>query len=183
MINLPISRVTSLVLEQSSNFFSGCEIILKYMVKINITWPPNTWKHKLWLLWFISWDISWKYVHDFCFSLTYSTHFLKIILYFNATQNNTQGCFTGRWILHDCPSESKIILKTFGCSSVKLAKLPRFAWMKSFLSMIKIWLKFAPEVLIVNNPALVKIMAWHRIGNKPLSEAMMIQFTDTYMRH
>ena len=26
-------------------------------------------------------------------------------------------------------------------------------------------------------------MAWRRIGDKPLSEPMMAQFTDAYMRH
>ena len=39
---------------------------------------------------------------------------------------------------------------------------------------IKISLKFVPEGPINNNPALVQIMAWHRSGNKPLSEPMMI---------
>ena len=34
-----------------------------------------------------------------------------------------------------------------------------------------------------NNRALVQIMAWHRIGDKPLSEPMLIGFTDAYMRH
>ena len=35
---------------------------------------------------------------------------------------------------------------------------------------------------IDNNRALVYTMAWRRIGDKPLSEPMMTQFTDTYMR-
>ena len=37
---------------------------------------------------------------------------------------------------------------------------------------IKISLKFVPKDLINNIPALVHIMAWWRIGNKPLSELM-----------
>ena len=32
-----------------------------------------------------------------------------------------------------------------------------------------------------NNPALVKIMDWHQIGAKPLSEPMMAEFGDAYM--
>ena len=32
-------------------------------------------------------------------------------------------------------------------------------------------------------PALVRVMAWRRAGNKPLPEAMMTQFTDAYMHH
>ena len=39
---------------------------------------------------------------------------------------------------------------------------------------IKISLKFVPKVRINNIPALVPIMAWRRIGDKPLSEPMMV---------
>ena len=38
--------------------------------------------------------------------------------------------------------------------------------------------------LINNMAALVNMMAWHRTGEKPLSEAaMMVYFTDAFMRH
>ena len=40
---------------------------------------------------------------------------------------------------------------------------------------ITISLKFVPKGLINNIPALVLIMAWHRPGDKPLSEAMMVR--------
>ena len=39
---------------------------------------------------------------------------------------------------------------------------------------IKISLKFVPKVSINNFPALVQIMAWCRLGDKPLSEPMMV---------
>ena len=52
-----------------------------------------------------------------------------------------------------------------------------------FHILIKISLKFVPKGLIDNIPALVQIMAWRRIGDKPLSEPMLTQFTDTYMWH
>ena len=39
----------------------------------------------------------------------------------------------------------------------------------------KISLKFVPEGPINNIPALVKIMAWRRPGDKPLSEPMMVR--------
>ena len=48
---------------------------------------------------------------------------------------------------------------------------------------IKISLKFAPKGPIDNNPAPVEIMAWPRIGDKPLSELMLTQFTGAYMWH
>ena len=37
----------------------------------------------------------------------------------------------------------------------------------------RIWLKFVPKVRIDNIPALVQIMAWRRLGDKPLSEPIM----------
>ena len=46
---------------------------------------------------------------------------------------------------------------------------------------IKISLKFVPNDLFTNIPALVQIMAWRRPGNKPFSEPMMAYFTDAYM--
>ena len=48
---------------------------------------------------------------------------------------------------------------------------------------IRISLKFVPMTLIDNKPALVQVMAWRRIGDKPLSEPMLTRFTDAYMRH
>ena len=39
---------------------------------------------------------------------------------------------------------------------------------------ITIWLEFVPKGPINNIPALVQIMAWHRPGDKPLSESMMV---------
>ena len=39
---------------------------------------------------------------------------------------------------------------------------------------IKISLKFVPKGPINNIPALVQIMTWHRPGDKPLSEPMMV---------
>ena len=49
--------------------------------------------------------------------------------------------------------------------------------------LTKITLKFVPKGPINNNPVLVYIMAWHRIGNNQLFEPMLTQFTDIYMRH
>ena len=48
---------------------------------------------------------------------------------------------------------------------------------------IQISLKIIPKSLIDHKSALVQVMAWRRIGDKPLPEIMMTQFTDAYMRH
>ena len=48
---------------------------------------------------------------------------------------------------------------------------------------IKISLKFVPKGPMNNIPEFVQIMAWHRTGDKPLSELMMTRFNDAYMRH
>ena len=49
--------------------------------------------------------------------------------------------------------------------------------------LIEISLKFVSKSPINNNPALVQIMAWCQIGDKPLSEPMLTWFTDEYMQH
>ena len=49
--------------------------------------------------------------------------------------------------------------------------------------MIQISSKFVSMRSVGNKPALVQIIVWRRIGDKPLLEPMMTQFTDAYMRH
>ena len=46
---------------------------------------------------------------------------------------------------------------------------------------IRISLKYVSRSPIDNKPALVQVMAWRRTGDEPLSEPMLIQFTDAYM--
>ena len=58
-----------------------------------------------------------------------------------------------------------------------------FLWMKSFVFQFKISLKFVPEGPTENDPALVQIMTWRWICDKPLSEPMQTRFTDAYKRH
>ena len=48
---------------------------------------------------------------------------------------------------------------------------------------IQISLKFVPKSPIDNKPALVQVMVWRRIGDKPLSEPKLTQVTDAYMRY
>ena len=52
-----------------------------------------------------------------------------------------------------------------------------------FCILIEISLKFVPYGLVDNSQALVQIMAWRRIGDKPFSEPILAKFTDAYMRH
>ena len=61
-----------------------------------------------------------------------------------------------------------------------------FKWIflnENDMILIQISLKFVPRSPIDNKPALVQVMAWRRIGDKPLPEPVMTQFTDTYMQH
>ena len=51
-----------------------------------------------------------------------------------------------------------------------------YGW--KFFILIKISLKFSPKCLIDSKTVLVKVMAWHSIGDKPL---MLAQFTDAYI--
>ena len=48
---------------------------------------------------------------------------------------------------------------------------------------IQVSLKFVARRPIDNKPALVQVMAWRRIGDEPLPEPMLAQFTDAHMRH
>ena len=54
---------------------------------------------------------------------------------------------------------------------------------EKFFISIQISLKFVPKGPIDNNPALVYIMAWRQIGDKALSEPLLTQFTNAYIRH
>ena len=56
-------------------------------------------------------------------------------------------------------------------------------WNENDIIPIQISLKFVASSPIDNKPALVQVMAWHQIGDKPLPEPMMAEFTDTYMLH
>ena len=53
---------------------------------------------------------------------------------------------------------------------------------EKFFILIQISLKFVPKGPINNIPALVQIMAWPQPGDKPLSEPMLMQFPDAYVR-
>ena len=57
-----------------------------------------------------------------------------------------------------------------------------FLWI-FFCILIEISLKFVHKDPNDNYPALVYIIAWRQIGDKPLSEPMLARFTDAYMRH
>ena len=48
---------------------------------------------------------------------------------------------------------------------------------------INVSLKFVPNGPINNKLVLVRMMAWHPTGAKPLSETMMAHFTDAYICH
>ena len=54
---------------------------------------------------------------------------------------------------------------------------------ENFSLSTKISLKYVPWCLTDNMSALAQIMAWRRSGDKPLSDPMVSQFSDTYIRH
>ena len=49
--------------------------------------------------------------------------------------------------------------------------------------LIHIPLKFVPKGPFDNKAALVQLMAWRRIGEKPVSEPMLTRLADAYMQH
>ena len=54
---------------------------------------------------------------------------------------------------------------------------------KVFFILFQIFLKFVPKGPIDNEAELIYVMAWCRTGDKSLSDPMLTQFTDAYMRH
>ena len=55
-----------------------------------------------------------------------------------------------------------------------------FSRMKNLCILIRISLKFVLRGPIDNNWSLVQVMTWRKIGDKPLSEPILTQFTDVY---
>ena len=54
---------------------------------------------------------------------------------------------------------------------------------EKFYILIKILLKFVSKGLIDNKTALVQVMAWCQIGDKPLFEPMLTRLSDAHMWH
>ena len=54
---------------------------------------------------------------------------------------------------------------------------------EKFYILMELSLKFVHKGPIDNNPALIQMMAWCRMGDKPLFVPMLARFTDAYMRH
>ena len=48
---------------------------------------------------------------------------------------------------------------------------------------VQISLEFVPKGPIDSKWALVQVMAWRQIGDRPLSEPVLTQFIDAYMQH
>ena len=93
-------------------------------------------------------------------------------------------------IVHSCPEKSRTTaqlpnLKITSCVLLTgVAIVGPWAWFRAGLQCLdKVSLKFIPKGPIHNNPALVEIMAWRRIGDKSLSELMLTRFTDVYIWH
>ena len=61
--------------------------------------------------------------------------------------------------------------------------LNAFSWMKSDRVPIQILLKFVPRNPFDDKPALVQVMAWCQIGDKPLSQPMLTRLIDAFIRH
>ena len=83
------------------------------------------------------------------------------------------GWLINPWLISPGQNGRLFANDIFGCIFVK--------W--KICTLIKISLKFISKSPIDNNLAMVKIMAWRRIGDKPLSESMLTRFTDAYMRY
>ena len=84
---------------------------------------------------------------------------------FNLTYND-YGVFRLRLLIKMRPGQND---RRFADDTVKCISLN-----ENVRISIKMSLKFVPKGPLNNNPALVRIMAWRRPGDKPLSETMMV---------
>ena len=91
------------------------------------------------------------------------------------------------WVIHtDCSAPGG---KQSWKRHIPLEKWPPF-WQTTFsnqfsrIKMMKFRLKFHWNLFPIDiKSALVRVMAWHLPGHKPLPEPMLTKFTDAYMRH
>ena len=77
------------------------------------------------------------------------------------------GVFVLLFVFNSCPPGQN------GCHFANATFICIFVNEK-FCIAIKISLKLVPKGPIDNNPALVQIMAQHRLGDMPLSELVMV---------
>ena len=56
-------------------------------------------------------------------------------------------------------------------------------WNENDRILLHVSLRLVCKSPVDNKPALVQVMAWRQIGDKPLPDPMLTQFTDVYMQH
>ena len=100
---------------------------------------------------------SWPWPWQGHFNSEFQETAFNVILIYGSRL--TKGCYTPQ------------------CALVKNA----YTWMKNFRILIELSLKFVPKGPIDDKLSLVQVMAWRLIGDKPLPEPMMTQFTDAYI--
>ena len=108
------------------------------------------------------------------------------------TPMNAHSTYCVRWIIYTyCDRSASIRLSVSSVSNQLLIQLfspwtkwapVRFFDNEKFCILVEILLKFVTKGSVDNNQTLVQIMTQCRIGDKPLSEAMLTWFTDAYMR-
>ena len=90
--------------------------------------------------------------------------------------------FWGGILVRHCTWKHK--LTYWGRDKMAISLQTTYSTSFSFMTMDVFWFKFHTYLSPVKDkPSLVYIMAWCRTGVKPLSEARMALFYDTYMRH
>ena len=138
-------------------------------------WPFMRWIH-IWFLLYSASDLEsimpeydahgWSYV-IFC---KVSTHFTQILQsYFTDTMMVPVPVYQSwcAWIDTLRPRQDGQHIADDICKCIFLNE--------NVLIPIKISLKFIPKVWINHIPTLIQIMAWHRPGDKPLSETLMFR--------
>ena len=125
---------------------------------------------------------SKKYAHGFCFAVLccgYTLTDFPISIKLTSLP---------LWQSNDCPSASKATLMNMDKCFIwihyeRLHNDDKTKHNKTVCIFLLIYCKCVPKGQVKNISALVQIMIWRRIGDRPLSESILTQFIDAYMRH
>ena len=113
------------------------------------------------------------------------------ITYFSISMDNSLGWTIMKWNFSaslwpsDEPSDERAYSSTMNKKGRHFTDdiFKRIFLNENLIISIQYSMKFVPKGPIDNKLALVQVMAWCRIGDKPLPEPMLSQYTDANMRH
>ena len=160
----------------------GWECIGHHRLKVKNSLNLSSWKKWLWftpwiLMYYIKIATICRYLPSYCINCCTQgwgqIHFNKYKYIFFRVSNTNTNTLAKIWSNTSTNTAHQIQIHT----EVDTKMLPFYRWhiqihsiVRKLFYLFKISLKIVSKVPICNEPALVQIMAWHWVGNKPLSD-------------